>query len=219
MPRVSSRLDRWAANWALDALVVRTDDARNVTWLDRPIWQYPMDAWLLQEMIGRIKPDLVIETGTHRGGSAYFYASLFDLLETEGQVISIDINAIETQEHPRITYLSGSSTDPDIVSVVADRVAAPEVERVLVILDSDHSAQHVLREIELYSEFVPLGDYIHVQDGCVDELPIFRGHFPGPAVAAREFLASNSNFVRDLEVERKYLMTTHPYGWLRRVAE
>jgi cephalosporin hydroxylase len=218
MPRLSRRLDRWAATWTLDALVVRTDDARNVTWLDRPIWQYPMDAWVLQEMISSLRPELIVETGTHRGGSAYFFASLFDLLGSDGEVISIDIAAEETVPHPRVTYIEGSSVDPEVFAEVSRRAEATETGNVLVILDSDHHAEHVLAEIELYSRLVPIGGYVHVQDGCVDELPIFRGHFPGPAVAARQFLEGEPGFVRDLEIEQRYLMTTHPFGWLRRVS-
>jgi cephalosporin hydroxylase len=218
LPFVPRTLDRWAARWTLDALVLKTDDARNVQWLDRPIWQYPMDAWLLQEMIGRLKPELIIETGTHLGGSAFFYASLFDLLGTDGEVISIDIAAEGTMPHPRINYLEGSSTDPGVAEEVIRLASAREAKQILVILDSDHRAEHVLAELEIYSQLIPVGGYVHVQDGCVDELPIFRGHFPGPAVAAREFLARNPHFVRDLDVEQKYLMTTHPFGWLRRVS-
>lgn len=201
----------------MEAIILKTDDARSVEWLGGPIWQYPLDAWLLQEMIGRLKPDLVVETGTYRGGSAFFLASLMDTMGV-GRVVSIDIDARGTIPHPRATYLAGSSTDADIVAEVTRLAGAPGVDQVLVILDSDHRAEHVLSEMELYAPIVPVGGYLHVQDGCVDELPLYRGHLPGPAVAARKFLAQNPGFVRDLDVETRYLMTAHPWGWLRRVA-
>ena len=217
MPIVQRTVDRWAARWALEALIVKTDDARNVHWLDRPIWQYPTDAWILQEMVGRLKPDLIVETGTHEGGSAFYLACLLDMLGRDAEVISVDIAAVKTIPHPRITYVSGSSTDPDVFGEVAAR--AKDKSHVLVILDSDHRAEHVLEELGLYSQLVPLGGYVHVQDGCVDELPVYRGHFPGPAVAARSFLARTPSFARDVDIERRYLVTTHPYGWLKRVAD
>lgn len=187
----------------------------SVTWLGRQIWQYPLDAWLIQEVVSTLRPDLIIETGTYRGGSAFFFASLCDLLD-HGSVISVDIDARETIEHPRISYIEGSSVDPSIVGQVADRVAETGSEKILLVLDSLHTAEHVLQELEMYAPLVPMGSYIHVQDGCLDELPMFRQAPPGPVVAVREFLALNSEFTRALDIESRYFMTGHPHGWLRR---
>jgi cephalosporin hydroxylase len=210
-------IDRWAFRRSMEAVIVRTDHLRGVQWLGRSIWQFPMDAWLLQEAIVSLKPGLIVETGTHRGGSAFFFATLFDLLEVPGEVISIDIAAEDTVPHPRITYLAASSVDPDTVRRVAER-AGVLGGQVLVILDSDHSSAHVSRELEAYAPLVPVGGLLHVQDGWVDRLRPGRGFGDGPTVAVKAFLAANPAFVRDKELEERYLLSLHPFGWLRRVS-
>jgi cephalosporin hydroxylase len=214
---VRVRLDRWAADRLLRATFIKTQDAMTVQWLGKPIWQYPLDLWVIQEIVAETKPDLIVETGTFRGGSAYFLACLCELLD-HGQVISIDIAAESTIPHPRITYVQGSSTDPAIIARVASQAA--QATNVLVVLDSDHSAAHVLAELHAYAPLIPPGNYVHVQDGIIDETSFFRGkERPGPAVAVRDFLRESPSFVRALEVEHRYIMTAHPYGWLRRVSQ
>lgn len=213
-------LDQRATRRVRTAIIVKTDDAQTVRWLDRKMWQYPLDAWNIQEVVGASKPDIIVDIGTYFGGSAYFFACLCDLLE-HGEIISIDIAARGTIPHPRITYLQGSSTDPEIVDSVVQRIHEIKAEKVFIQLDSDHRAQHVRRELEVYAPLVPVGCYIHVQDGNLDELPYFRswrhtwGH--GPMEAAKSFLEDNPTFIRDLEVELRYVMTEHPYGWLKRI--
>jgi cephalosporin hydroxylase len=209
-------LDHRASMRVLQAIMRKTDNAHRVRWLGRQIWQFPMDVWLLQEMVSTLRPDVIVETGTYMGGSAYFFATLCDLLG-HGEVISIDIAAKATIPHPRISYLTASSTDPDVVADVAERIGKLDAHQVLVVLDSDHEPQHVLRELEAYARFVPVGGYIHVQDGSIDELPML-GKAPGPGAAAHAFLSRHPEFVRDQTVERRFVMTAHPYGWLRRVA-
>lgn len=220
---------RWVRFWGpraarrlLAALILKTDDMLTVRWLGRPIYQYPLDAWLIQEMVGEIGPELIIETGTWLGGSAFFYANLCDLMG-QGEVISIDLAPKGTMPHPRITYITGSSVDPAIVSIVAKRVSQLEQRRVLVILDSDHTAGHVLKELEAYAPFVHVGGYVHVQDGSIDELPIFKAFVkrfgPGPTAAVKAFLSNHPSFIRDIEVEERYIMTAHPYGWLKKIAQ
>jgi cephalosporin hydroxylase len=195
-------------------LYQQTDDAATVSWLGRPIWQYPSDAWLIQEVVCRLKPDLIIETGTHRGGSALFLGNVLDALG-HGHVVSIDTAALETPEHARITYFTGSSTDETILERVRD-----EVERrgsnVFVILDSDHSRAHVAAELDVYAEMVQVGGYVHVQDGWA--VSDGRRVMYGPAFAVKDFLSRCSDFVRDEDVERRFVVTAHPYGWLRRVS-
>jgi cephalosporin hydroxylase len=215
--RFAKSLDERAIRRVMQAFVRHTSDAQTVEWLGRQIWQYPMDAWLIQEVISTLRTELVVETGTYRGGSAFFYATIFDLLG-HGQVVTIDIDALETIPHDRITYLSGSSVDPAVVARVRELAGATESGRVLVVLDSDHSAPHVRAELEAYADIVPIGSYIHVQDGCIDELPIF-GKIEGPRAASKDFLREHPEFVRDLELERRFLMTGHPWGWLRRVRD
>jgi cephalosporin hydroxylase len=210
-------LDQRAAKRVLEAIIAKTNDVETVRWLGRPIWQYPLDAWVLQEMIGSLKPDLIVETGTCLGGSAYFFASIFDLLG-HGEVMSIDIAPRGTMPHPRITYLRGSSTDSEIVANVRDRMDALKAKAVLIMLDSNHTESHVRDELEMYAPLVPVGSYIYVQDGCIDTLPSLRAGRPGPVPAVQSFLKNHLQFVRDTEVEFRYVMTAHPYGWLRRVA-
>jgi cephalosporin hydroxylase len=215
--RVRDDLDHRASLRVLQAVIRNTDNAHSVRWLGRQIWQQPLDAWLIQEMVSMLRPDLIVETGTYMGGSAFFFATLCEMLE-QGEVISIDIGAKDTIPHPRITYIEASSTDPGAVSEVAERIRRIGAKQVLVVLDSDHSPGHVLGELEAYAPFVPVGGYVHVQDGAIDELPVF-GKEPGPAAAAKAFLSRHPEFVRDLSVERRFVMTAHPYGWLRRVGE
>ncbi len=209
-------LDRAAGRRILQAMVRRTGNFENTRWLGRPMWQFPLGAWVLQEVISELKPDLIVETGTHRGGSAFYFASLCDLL-SQGEVISIDIQAAATPEHPRISYWKGSSIDPEIVARVKKRIAEKRAGNILIILDSNHSREHVARELEAYAPLVPEGSYIHVQDGSIDELPCFRRDGAGPKAAALDFLKKDPSFKRDLEIEKRYEITFHPCGWLKKV--
>jgi cephalosporin hydroxylase len=213
--KIHDRLTDWAANRVLEEIIARTDNTRTVKWLGHTIWQHPSDAWLIQEVIAAEKPDLIVETGTFMGGSAYFFATLCDQLGG-GSVISIDIDAQETVPHDRITYIAGSSVDPTIVDSVYERARGADC--VFVVLDSDHSADHVLAELRAYSALIPVGGYLHVQDGLIDEYAVFGDTEPGPAAAVRRFLEEDHTFVRDEKLERRYLVTAHPFGWLKRVA-
>ena len=211
-------IDRRAANRVLEALIAKTNDVETVRWLGRPIWQYPLDAWLVQEMIAHLRPGLIVETGTCLGGSAFFFATVCDLLG-RGEVISIDIAARGTMPHPRVTYIEGSSVDPAIVQRVASRIEKIGAESVLIMLDSDHSESHVRQELEAYAPLIPVGSYFYVQDGCIDTLACFRdGGRPGPVPAIKSFLRDHPEFVRDTEAEFRYVMTAHPYGWLKRIS-
>lgn len=214
---VARCFDCWAIRRALEVMVVRTDNFRNAKWLARPLWQFPLGMWVLQEVIAEFKPDVILETGTFCGGSALFFASLCDLLN-HGEVISVDINPVATIPHSRVTYVQGSSTDPAVVARLAGRLGTPAVRRLLVVLDSDHAALHVEKELESYAPLVPVGSYIHVQDGSIDELAYHRKMRPGPKTAVQSFLRKHPQFLRDTEIELRYVMTYHPYGWLRRAA-
>jgi cephalosporin hydroxylase len=178
-------------------------------WQGVPCIKSPLDMWVYQEIVHETKPTLIVETGTYLGGSALYFASLLDL-QGEGQVVTIDIAEIQPgyPAHPRITYLSGSSVDPAIVSQI------PEAERVMVVLDSDHSADHVLAELEAYGPLVSPGCYLVVEDTCVGGRPLRPDIKPGPAEAVAEFLPGS-----DFEVDRsreKFLMTFNPGGFLRK---
>jgi cephalosporin hydroxylase len=188
---------------------------QDTSWLGVKIVKFPPDLWVYQELIHRIRPDLIIETGTLHGGSALFLASMCDLVD-HGRVVSIDILEDPTWPvHPRITYAHASSTAP---ATVADMTAqASECETVLVVLDSDHSRAHVLDEIRAYSPLVTPGSYLIVEDTHVNGNPIQPEHGPGPKEAVEEFLRGNESFVVDRECE-KFLMSFNRGGYLRRVA-
>jgi cephalosporin hydroxylase len=208
------QIDRWAAKRVLRAMIGKTDNMLSVRWLGQQIWQCPLDAWVIQEVIGELRPDLIVETGTFFGGSAYYYAGLCELLG-HGHVISIDCAPKATIPHPRIRYITGSSVDPAIVAQVGEVMGS--ADRLLVILDSDHSEPHVLAELQAYAPWVPVGSYILIQDACIDTFEIFKIARPGPAGAIRRFMAANLQFVRDIELEERYVMTVHPWGWWQRV--
>lgn len=201
----------------------------NFTWLGRPIIQYPQDIVLIQELIWQIKPDLIIETGIAHGGSLILSASLLELIGGPGKVIGVDIeirkhNRKAIENHPlykRITMFEGSSTDPKIVACV--KKAAQKKKKVMVFLDSLHTHEYVLGELELYSPLVTKGSYLVVFDTVIEELPVScysdRPWSPGnnPETAVHAFLKQNHNFMLDKTITKKLLMTVARNGFLKRI--
>jgi len=179
-------------------------------WLGHPIWKNPLDLWIYQELITRVRPDLIVETGTAHGGSAMYFAGLCDLLD-HGRIISIDIAPLATPEHQRVEYVIGSSTDPEIVQ----RVTAQARTTTLVVLDSDHSAAHVSAELEAYAPLVSVGSYLIVEDTNTGGHPVFEEGYPGPMEAVAAFLPRHPEFEVDRACER-YVNTFNPGGYLRR---
>lgn len=207
----------WAEKVAIAAfhIVYHHRETFNDTyWLGTQVQKTPLDLWVYQELIHELRPDLIIETGTYKGGSALFMASICDL-ENNGQVATVDIQEYPgLPRHSRIRYLRGSSTSPGIIEQF--KALAAGQRTVLVALDSDHAKQHVLNELRLYSGLVTKGSYLIVEDTHVNGHPI-RPHFgPGPREAVEEFLKENRNFVADRGRE-KYLLTFNAGGYLRRV--
>lgn len=185
----------------------------NTYWLGVPAQKLPLDLWVFQELIYKVRPDVIVETGTYKGGSAYYYATLCDLIG-RGRVITVDIEDYpDKPKHPRITFLHGSSTDRQTVEWVRSLIRPGE--KVMVMLDSDHRAAHVREELRLYAPLVTPGSYLIVEDTHFNGHPILPKHGPGPWEAAQEFLAANPQFVADLEPE-KFLFTFNPRGFLRR---
>lgn len=211
--------------------------------LGRPIIQYPQDMVAVQELIWKIKPDLVIETGIAHGGSLILSASMLALLDycdaveagtsldpmaTRRRVLGIDIdirahNRAAIEAHPmahRIDMLQGSSIAPDMIAKV--REVAVRHERVLVFLDSNHTHDHVLAELEAYAPLVSRGSYCVVFDTVIEDLP--AGLYPdrpwdvgnNPKTAVREFLSRNHDFEVDADMDAKLLITVAPGGYLRR---
>ena len=187
-------------------------------WLGIPTRQNPMDVWVHQEIITELKPDFILDVGTFHGGTALIWAMILEQVNPDGRVITIDIedHTAEARKWPlwekRVEFLHGSSTDPKIVDQVRERVAGKSV---IAVLDSDHSMEHVLNELETYSPMIPLGSYIIVQDSNVGGNPIQPG-FRGPMEAIGAFLNSTDAFIADRQRER-LLFTFCPSGYLKRV--
>ena len=187
----------------------------NTYWRGVPVLKCPLDLWVYQEILDEVEPDLIVEAGTKHGGSAYYLASICDLLG-HGEVVTIDVAPLPGRpEHPRITYLTGSSTDPDIVAKVDERI--DDRSTVIVILDSDHSREHVLAELEAWHSRVSVGSYLIVEDTNINGHPVSRRSGPGPWEAVADWLPRHPGFRRDASRE-KFFMTFNPRGFLQRVA-
>jgi cephalosporin hydroxylase len=210
--RVGKRLDRAAVSRAHDVLYL-SDAWTETNWLGAQALKNPLDLWVYQEIIVEQRPELIVETGTYRGGSAFYLASICDLVGV-GEVVSIDVEPLRDDypAHPRITYLGGkSSTDPDVVAQVRGRAKG---KRVLVVLDSDHSQAHVEAELAAYAPLVQVGGYVIVEDSNIGQ--IRKDLLPGPLQAIEAFLARTDEFEVDRSRE-KFLITQNPSGYLRRV--
>jgi cephalosporin hydroxylase len=163
-------------------------------------------------MLHELRPDLIVETGTAEGGSAMYLCAICDLLD-HGRIISIDIAAAERPTHPRLEYVTASSIAPETLELVRD--AASSAQTVLVILDSDHSRDHVLAELHAYAPIVTSGSYVVVEDTNVNGHPVFAEHGAGPWEAVDAFLAQTSDFTPDRSRE-KFMFTFNPRGYLRK---
>jgi len=201
----------------------------NFSWMGRPIIQYPQDMIAMQEIIWEVKPDLIIETGIAHGGSLIYYASLLELIG-DGEVLGIDIdirahNKAEIEKHPmykRIKMIEGSAISEETITQV--RKVAEKKERILICLDSNHTHEHVLKELELYAPLVSPGSYIVVFDTIVEDLPVnyFKETRPwgignNPKTAVWDFLKSNDDFVIDKSIDNKLLISVAPEGYLKRI--
>jgi cephalosporin hydroxylase len=182
-------------------------------WLGVPILKSPQDCWVYQETFHELRPDVLIETGTYLGGSTLFFAAMFDLLG-HGRVVTIDDRARTRLEHPRITAIIGDSTSDAVVQRVREEAAGARV--VMVVLDSDHRAEHVLREMRAYAPLVTPGSYLVVEDTNVNGHPVAPEHGPGPMEAVDRFLFDDSAFAVDRSRE-KFLVSYFPRGWLKRI--
>jgi cephalosporin hydroxylase len=219
--------------WIRDT--VKYNYSYNFSWLGRPIIQYPQDIIAMQEIIWSVQPDLIIETGIAHGGSLIFSASMLELNAACGgpqdaEVLGLDIDirahnrkAIET--HPmakRISMIQGSSVAPEIVE--QGKAKAASKQRVLVCLDSNHTHDHVLAELEAYAPLTSVGSYCVVFDTIIDDMPaeMFpeRPWGPGdnPKTAVREFLKTHPEFEIDKRIDHKLLISVAPDGYLKRIA-
>lgn len=206
----------------------------NFSWLGRPIIQYPQDMMAMQEIIWRVQPDLIIETGIAHGGSLIFSASMLELNAScggplEAKVLGLDIdirvhNRRAIEAHPlfrRIEMIEGSSVAPEVIEQV--RSEAQGCPRVLICLDSNHTHDHVLAELEAYAPLTTVGSYCVVFDTIIENLPADmypdRPWAPGnnPKTAVWEYLKSHPEFEVDKSIQHKLLVTVAPDGYLKRV--
>jgi cephalosporin hydroxylase len=189
-------------------------DTLNVGWLGYRMIKCPLDLWTYQELLVSLRPDFVVETGTLAGGSAYYLATILDLIG-HGEVLTVDIDdSISRPSHARIHYLHGSSTSPEMVEEVGRRVG--DSRAVIVILDSDHTRDHVRREMELFAPLVGAGYYLIVEDTNINGHPAYPDFGPGPMEAVVDFLDDHGEFTVD-PVGERFLMTANPRGFLRRI--
>ena len=202
----------------------------NYTWLGRPIIKFPSDIVATQQIVWDVKPDLIIETGIAHGGSLILSASLLEMIGGQGRVLGIDIdirehNRKEIEAHPmmkRIDMIEGSSVAEDVMARV--RAAAAKAKCVMVFLDSLHTHDHVLKELELYAPLVSVGSYMVLPDTFIEYFP--KGYYAhnrpwdvgnNPMTALRAFLEKNKDFEIDRELCDKLMITEAFDGYLRRV--
>ncbi|MFX1303259.1 MAG: CmcI family methyltransferase [Promethearchaeota archaeon] len=182
-------------------------------WLGVKILKNPFDLWIFQEVIFDVRPSIILECGTKFGGSALYLASLCDLIN-KGKIISIDIEHYNNRpQHKRIKYLLGSSVSEEIFFQVKNEIK--KNDNVLVILDSDHRKEHVIKELNLYAPLVSPGSYIIVEDTHLNGHPIDPFFGPGPMEAVKEFLKQNQDFEID-KTKEKFYMTWNPNGYLKK---
>ena len=202
----------------------------NFTWLGRPIIQFPQDIMAMQEIIWKVKPDLIIETGIAHGGSLIFSASMLELIG-KGEVLGIDVdirthNKIEIENHTmskRITMIEGSSIDIEVINKVYE--FSNGKNSILLMLDSNHTHEQVLKELMAYSPLIKKGSYLVVFDTIIEDMP--EKFFPdrpwnvgnNPKTAVHEFLKTNDRFEIDKEIENKLLITVAPDGYLKCVKD
>jgi len=182
----------------------------NTKWMGINVLKIPLDLWIYQEIIYETKPDVIIECGTGWGGTTLFLANICDYLK-HGKIISIDIVPYERPKHQRIKYLLGPSTSDNIIRNVEKLIN--KGSRVMVILDSDHRKEYVLKEIKVFSKFVTKGNYLIVEDTNVNGHPVSDDHGPGPYEAVSEFLKRNRKFQIDKSREKFYI-SQNPNGYL-----
>jgi len=210
--------------------LIRTNYIKNFTWLGRPVLQYPTDLMVVQELIWQIKPNIIIETGLAMGGSAVFFSSILSCLGNGGQVVSIDVDIRKDARealvpHPmadRITMIEGSSIDEKVVEQVRRKIHPGMA--IMVVLDSNHTEEHVMKELYLYSPMVTIGSYLIVQDTAIE---IWDEKYPSPnrpwgkgdnpMTAVKKFLEINNNFMVDKEIGTRALITGSSDGWLKRI--
>lgn len=202
-------------------------------WMGRPIIQYPQDILAMQQIIWEVKPDIIIETGIAHGGSLIFSASMLELIAactgSEGEVLGVDIeirphNRKTIEEHPmykRISMIEGSSIAPEVIAQVREKAKGKKC--ILVCLDSNHTHDHVIAELDAYAPLTSVGSYCVVFDTVIEDMP--EGFFPdrpwgpgnNPKTAVFQYLKNHPEFEINKSIDHKLLITVAPDGYLKRV--
>ena len=189
----------------------------NTHWFGVECVKNPLDFWVYQEIIHSTEPTVILEIGNWKGGSALALANLLDIRGGNGRIIAVDIDHHRVdpraRAHPRITWIEGDATRPDIEQQVRQQIGAED--RVLIIEDSDHSDQTVFKLLEMYNDLIRVGDYFIVEDSNCGNKPLNLGPSPGPWAGIERFLMHNPNWESDRGME-KYIITWNPTGFLRR---
>lgn len=210
-----SRLDMTIREWLIhhQTSVV----FKSCSWFGVPAYKNPTDAWIYQELIHRVQPDVLVEIGSRIGGSTLYFAHLFDLIG-KGEVVSVDIDRADyIAEHPRIQLVTGDSSSEEVVSRVREIC---DGKTVMVCHDGDHKKEQVLKDMAQYAPLVTLGSYLIIEDSFLD---LFRAGdgvgvmHDGPLKAIEEFIRTHPDFQVDQDCER-YLLTYNPKGYLKRIA-
>ena len=198
-----------------------SEAAGHVRWMGQPVLKSPFDLWVYQQILVDCRPDVLIETGTHRGGSALYFSMIARLAGLNMDVVTIDFNpkiAYDESAH-RIHPIAGISTTSATLAKVEkflrDRATSDRTPKVMVVLDSDHSMDNVLQELDMYAPLVTPGQYLVVEDTNINGHPVLPEHGPGPHEAVEVFVSQHRDFHRDRTCER-FLFTQNPGGWLKR---
>ena len=191
----------------------------NTYWMGVRSMKCPLDLWIYQEILFKTKPDIIIETGTNEGGTTLFLANIFDTM-VNGEIITIDISSPNNKpEHKRIHYIQGDATSEKTTTKVQqliDKFTNNSNKKIMVILDDEHSLNHVFQEMEIYGKFVTPGNYLIVEDTSMGGHPVWPELEGGPMESVEKYMKTYSDFEID-SAQEKFLLTFNPKGYLKKI--
>ena len=191
----------------------------NTYWMGIKSMKCPLDLWIYQEILFKTKPDIIIETGTNEGGTTLFLANICDIMDN-GEIITIDISSSNDKpEHKRIHYIQGDTTSKKTITKIqqlVDKLNNNSDTKIMVILDDEHSENHVFQEMEIYGKFVTLGNYLIVEDTSMGGHPVWPELESGPMEAVERYMKVHHDFEID-SAQEKFLLTFNPKGYLKKI--